>query len=961
VTPDDFIRKWKASTLSERSAAHSHFIDLCGLLDEPTPTDSDQTGDNYTFEKGATKTTGGKGWADVWKRDCFAWEYKGKHKSLTTAFAQLQQYTPMLGNPPLLIVCDMDQIEVHTNWTSTIPVTHHLDIEDLRDAAKREFLKSAFAGSESLKPGLTRRHLTEAVAREFAQLAWRLQSRGHDPHEVAHFVNQLVFCMFAEDVALLPDNVFKKMLRQGIRRPDLFSPMAKQLFGAMQTGGLFGAESINWFNGGLFDSDKVLPLEKDDLAQILRAAEQDWRYIDPSVLGTLFERGLDPDKRGQLGAHYTDEITIMRLINPVIVAPLTQEWESVKAQAKAKLASSKSSNRVSKEAERMCTVFLERLRCFRVLDPACGSGNFLYLALKALKTLEHVVGLQMEEIGFGRPFPTVGPEAVIGIEINPYAAELARVAVWIGEIQWMRLNGYNASLDPILKRLNNILCHDAVLAADGTQTAWPAADVLVGNPPFLGGKRMRSSLGDEYCARLFAAYKNEVSAEADLVCYWVARAQKGIVAGEFTYAGLVTTNSIRSGANRRVLEPLARASAISTAWSDEPWTVEGAAVRVSLICWGRDRATAPLLNGLAVPAIHADLTSGADLTAARRLPENAGIAFMGDTKGGAFDVPGELARRWLLLPTNPNGRPNTDVLRPWANGMDLTRRPSDTWIIDFGWSMTEGEAAYYTMPYAHVVEHVRPLRKNNKREAYASKWWRHVEARPGMHRAIAHLPRFIATPRVAKHRTFSWLENPTLADARLFVFARDDDFFFGILHSRIHEVWSLATASWHGVGNDPTYNATVCFETFPFPAGVTPDHTCASYGDDPRSQAISEAAQTLVAARDRWLNPAELVNLTPEVVDGFPDRILPRDETAAVTLRSRTMTALYNMRGEPEGAWLDGLHSALDTAVADAYGWPADLDDGEVLVRLLALNHARSSRPAGDERPIYRSPIETSP
>jgi type II restriction/modification system DNA methylase subunit YeeA len=432
-----------------------------------------------------------------------------------------------------------------------------------------------------------------------------------------------------------------------------------------------------------------------------------------------------------------------------------------------------------------------------------------------------------------------------------------------------------------------------------------------------------------------------VPAEADLVCYWFARAQAAITEGQATRAGLVATNSIRGGANRRVLEPLAQAGAITDAWGDEPWTLDGAAVRVSLVCWGRDRAVIPTLDGAAVPAIHADLTAGAaDLTTACKLAENAGVAFMGDTKGGAFDMPGELARRWLLLPSNPNGRPNADVLRPWANGMDVTRRPSDTWIIDFGWTMTEAEAAYFSAPYAHVVANVQPVRATNNRQAYAREWWRHVEARQGMHRALKGLSRFIVTPRVAKHRTFSWLEAPTLPDRRLFVFARDDDAFFGILQSRLHEIWSLATASWHGVGNDPTYNATVCFETFPFPPGLTPDRPAASYATNPHAQAIAKAAQALVAARERWLNPPELVTRAPEVVPGFPKRLLPRGASAAATLRTRTLTALYNTRGTPAGAWLDGLHRMLDDAVAAAYGCPPDLPDTDILSRLLALNQA---------------------
>ncbi|MBV9784306.1 MAG: class I SAM-dependent DNA methyltransferase, partial [Acidisphaera sp.] len=372
------------------------------------------------------------------------------------------------------------------------------------------------------------------------------------------------------------------------------------------------------------------------------------------------------------------------------------------------------------------------------------------------------------------------------------------------------------------------------------------------------------------------------------------------------------------------------------------------AVRVSLICWDKERATAPVLDGVPVRTIHADLTAGgANLTTARRLPENAGVAFMGDTKGGAFDIPGELARRWLVLPSNANGHPNAEVLRPWANGMDVTRRPSDTWIIDFGWTMSEADAAYYAAPYAYVAEHVRPVRATNNREAYAREWWRHVEPRPGMHKVLAGLARFIVTPTVAKHRLFTWMRSPTLPDHQLIAIAREDDAAFGVLHSRFHELWALRLGTWLGVGNDPRYTPSTTFETFPFPDGLTPDRRAASYATDPRAQAIAEAARALVAARDRWLNPPELVESLPEVVAGFPDRLLPKDAAAEAVLRKRTLTALYNQRGTPEGAWLDALHRALDEAVAAAYGCPADLPDAEILARLLALNLKRSGTEPG--------------
>ena len=701
MTPGEFIAKWRASELKERSASQEHFIDLCRLLGEPTPAEADPTGDHYCFERGARKDTGGEGWADVWKRHHFAWEYKGKHANLDTAFRQLRQYALALENPPLLIVSDMARFRIRTNWTNSVSRTHEFELEELVDAATRDKLKWAMSDPERLKPGETRQALTERAAATFASLAQSLRERGHDPQEVAHFVNRLVFCMFAEDVGLLPNNMFTRMLEQAWSRPDDFRDMARGLFGAMSTGGRIGFEAVEWFNGGLFDDDTTLPLDKAEIKTTLKAAALDWSEVDPSILGTLFERGLDPDKRSQLGAHYTDRDKIMRLVDPVIVRPWLAEWEPVKAEIaavlrRADVAKSKAAQtQRRKEAERLLLKFLERLRDFTVLDPACGSGNFLYLALQALKDLEHRVQLDAEALGLERAFPAVGPANVKGIEINAYAAELARVSVWIGEIQWMRRNGFNESTDPILKPLDTIECRDAILTPEGCEPDWPEADVVIGNPPFLGGKLLISNLGEGYVSRIFATYERRVPSEADLVCYWFEKASKHIGSDQIKRVGLVATNSIRGGANRRALRTATEGCRIFEAWSDEPWVIDGAAVRVSLVCFSfMDAEHAPevRLDGQPVDEIYSDLTAkrggaGIDITEAKRLPWNISVAFMGDTKGGPFDISGDLARDWLQLPSNPNGRTNADVLKPWINGMDLTRRSAGKWIVDFGWGM----------------------------------------------------------------------------------------------------------------------------------------------------------------------------------------------------------------------------------------------------------------------------------
>ena len=545
------------------------------------------------LQRGARRDAGGDGWADVWKRHHFALEYKGRRANLDAAFNQLRQYALALENPPLLIVSDMVRFRIRTNWTNSVSRTHEFELDDLADAATRDRLKWAFSDPERLRPGETRQSLTERVAASFASVAQALRERGHDPQAVAHFVNRLVFCMFADDVGLLPDHMFTRMLRHALPTPARFSELAGELFRAMASGGRVGFETVDWFNGSLFNDDTTLPLQKSDIQTVLEASDLDWSEIDPSILGTLFERGLDPDKRAQLGAHYTDRDKIMLLVEPVVIRPLLAEWDAEKTEITAELERAEAARsrpartKRLNEAERRYRAFLNRLRGFAVFDPACGSGNFLYLALQALKDLEHRVQLEAEALGFQRAFPEVGPANVKGIEINPYAAELARVSVWIGEIQWMRRNGFGEARDPILKPLDTIEYRDAILTPDDLEPEWPAADVVIGNPPFVGGNRLIATLGEDYVSRMCSVYAGRVSGAADLVCYWFEKAGRQLALGQALRAGLVTTNSIRGGANRRALQAAVNGQPIFEAWSDEPWVIDGAAVRVSLICFGR--------------------------------------------------------------------------------------------------------------------------------------------------------------------------------------------------------------------------------------------------------------------------------------------------------------------------------------------------------------------------------------
>jgi type II restriction/modification system DNA methylase subunit YeeA len=1000
MTPHQFLAKWRNVELKERSASQSHFNDLCALLGVVDPISADPKGEWFTFEKGANKTSGGNGWADVWRRECFGWEYKGKHANLDKAYAQLLQYSVALENPPLLIVSDMSRIVIRTNWTNSVQETHEIALDDLTDGAVRDRLKAAFTDPEQFKPAKSRQDLTEETAREFAGIAQRLRDRGHEAHRVAHFVNQLVFCMFAEDVGLLPDKLFTKMLTASRVRPERFEGNAAKLFGAMATGGDIDFTPIDWFNGGLFADDAVLPVSSEDIEELLSAARRDWSQIDPSILGTLFERGLDPAKRSQLGAHYTDRDKIMMIVRPVIIEPLEAEWAEALARITVlvesapkrtaerllTLAERRKAERAREQAAAIHSAFIERLANFRVLDPACGSGNFLYVALRALKDIEHRANLDAEALGLPRGFPRVGPECVLGIELNPYAAELARVSVWIGEIQWMRRNGFDAARNPILRPLDTIECRDAVLAYDPpppggggadapegedslrsglppppsasgchlplagedkgrpAPAPWPAADVVVGNPPFLGGKKTLGELGTEYVTALRRAYRGTLPDFSDLVCYWFVNAWAMMVAGKLQRAGLVSTNSIRGGANREALKPIVDSGCIFDAWADEEWTVDGAAVRVSLVSFAPQGTHAPHLNGEQVMRIFSDLTANTvDLTKAEKLMSNLGAAFVGIQKTGPFDIDGQLARQWLVAPVNPNGQSNSRVLRHYVNGAEVVRRPQDTWIIDFGAIYSEADCAIFEMPFEYAKEVIYPVRQQNSERTARELWWRFWRPRPELYSAAEHCRRIIITPRVSKHRLFAWRQPSVLPDSAVVAIARDDDTSFGILHSRFHELWSLRMGTFLGVGNDPRYTPSTTFETFPFPEGLTPDIPAAAYADDPRAQAIAAAAARLNELRENWLNPADLVVRVPEVVAGYPDRILPKDEDAAKELKKRTLTNLYNARPQ----WLANAHAALDEAVADAYGWGDDwragmLTDDEILARLFRLNQARA-------------------
>ncbi|HPG00060.1 MAG TPA: N-6 DNA methylase [Kiritimatiellia bacterium] len=905
--------------MKERSAAQEHFIDLCHVVGHPTPAEVDPTGETFCFEKGAEKQGGGDGFADVWKKDFFGWEYKGKHKDLDAAYDQLLLYRDALASPPLLVVCDLDRIIVHTNFTKTVSARHEIPLDQLGEPRSVEVLRAVFFDPEKLRPGKTSAAITQEIAQQFAQIAESMRRRGLDSARVAHFLDRVVFCLFAEDIGLLPDQIFTRITEKSAGDPAKFVRFVGQLFDAMAKGGEFGLESIRHFNGNLFDDSSVPALTAEEVKQIADSARMDWSAVDPSIFGTLFERGLDPAKRSQLGAHFTGKDDIEALVDVVVMQPLCREWaetqrmvDSVLATgrkkssaAPAKPMSPASQKKAKGEAGSILHQFLVRLQTVKVLDPACGSGNFLYVALQKLKDLEKSVILHSMEKGLGAFLPLVGPWQLHGIEINPYAHDLAQMTVWIGWLQWIKFNGFGSPQEPILRPMSgNFQCRDSILdvsdPANPTEPEWPRVDFIVGNPPFLGGKMLRRELGDEYVDRMLMVWKDRVPAEADLCCYWFEKARAHLAKSGCKRVGLLATQGIRGGANREVLKQIKETGDIFWAISDKDWFLDGANVHVSLLAFDSGAEETRTLDNQPVSTINSNLTATADITQAQVLEENKGIAFMGDTKVGPFDIPEKLAREWLEL-RNPNGKSNADVVRPWANGLEITRAPQKLWIVDFPPGMTEAEAAQYEAPFEYVREKVKPLRAGNKRKVYAERWWIHGEARPEVRASCMTLLRYLATPTVSKHRLFVWLESRVLPDHQLIVFARSDDYFFGVLHSRVHEVWALAQGTQvREKASGFRYTPTTCFETFPMPK-PTPE----------QEKTISDAARSLDEARRNWLG----------------DR---NDKT-------RTLTALYNKKP----TWLTDAHRILDSAVFAAYGWGEETEDAQILDRMLSLNTLR--------------------
>ena len=759
ITPPAFIERWSNAGFGERQGAQSFFNDLCGLVGHPTPA-SYAHPEAFTFEKAVPG-----GFADAYFEEHFGWEFKGQDAQLDGAFDQLLRYQVHLKTPPLLIVSSFQTIRIQTNFPGMETARYDIGIGELEQPERLGLIRDAFFAPQRFRERL---RSVDAVTSETAAL---FQSIVEDMEQhsqttvtpysdtgaerLARYLNQLVFCLYSEDAGLLPDGLFTRIVGQHYRDPATFDRAIRSLFAQMATGGFSGADEIAHFNGDLFNVIDTVELSAVALQRLGEACEKNWRDIEPSIFGTLFERALDASKRAQTGAHYTGAADIELVVEPVVMTPLRREWDAARAEIE----------EMDDAARQRLEAFRQRLASVTVLDPACGSGNFLYIALRSLLDLEKEVIDFAAARGWHGLTPTVQPSQMLGLEINHYAAELARTALWIGYIQWHQANGFPYTQRPILTPLDTICQTDAILDLSDpdhpAEPEWPPAEFIIGNPPFLGHFPFRESLGDEYVDAVYGLYGSRIPNSSDLCCYWFEKARAQIEARATKRAGLLATQAIRFQSNRPVLTRIKEAGDIFAAISDQDWVLAGATVHTSIICFDDGSETERNLDGRTVANINVDLTSGRDLTLAERLVDNQNIAFQGIGKVGDFDIPEAVAKE-MLVQANPHGRPNSEVIKRWVNGTDITQRSRNIWIIDFGVDMPMNDAALYEAPFEYVKEKVMPTRIKNKMKWRAENWWLHGYLATEMRNALSPLRRYIGTSVTAKHRFFAWLPGDSL-------------------------------------------------------------------------------------------------------------------------------------------------------------------------------------------------------
>lgn len=892
---------------------------------------------------------------------------------MINARSQAENYVRLLPAthepPPFVLVCDVGHcIEVYANFRRDGKAydqfpdrrSFRVYLEDLRDETVRARLSAIWSDPLSLDPSRHAAKVTRDIAARIAKVSQALEKSGYPTEEVAMFLMRMLFTMFAEDVELLPKDCFKDLLKDCAQKPEIFPGMMEDLWKAMDEG-TFSAtirEKVKKFNGEFFKNRRALALAKEEIGELAAAAAHDWKDVEPAIFGTFLEQALDPTDRRKLGAHYTPRAYVERLVIATVIDPLRAEWDAARSTADRQRAEGKGD-----AAIRTVQAFHDRLCETRVLDPACGTGNFLYVSLELMKRLEGEVLEALNDLGGQEAFAleshTVDPHQFLGLEVNPRAAAIAELVLWIGHLQWHFRNRGVAPSEPILKAFRNIENRDAVLLWDGyplpqvvdgkeaypnpRRPKWPEADYIVGNPPFVGGKDIRARMGSAYAEALWKAHKH-MNESADFVMYWWDRSaeillKKGTKLKRF---GFVTTNSISQVFQRRVMEPYLAAKkplSITLAIPDHPWTKvtrDSAAVRIAMTVAQAGKHDGLLLEVTAEEGVetdspvilfeekrgkvNSDLTVGVDVTGAVELKANSAICSPGMKLHGSGFIVTPSEAEHLGLGRLPGLERH---IRVYRNGRDLTERARGVMVIDLFGLSAEDVRARYPAVYQHLLTTVKPERDANNRATYRENWWIFGEPRKDLRPAIANLPRYIATVETAKHRVFQFLDPSILPDNKLVAIGLHDGYEVGVLSSCLHVPWAMRTGGWLGVGNDSVYVKSRCFDPFPFPV-VT----------DARKAEIGAIAEELDAHRKRVLAEHEHLTLT-----GLYN----------VLERLRAGAAPGDLDAKERRIFDDGLvlilkelHERLDAAVADAYGWPVDLPEEEVLARLVALNRERA-------------------
>ena len=1024
--------RWADAAPAERANYALYLVELCDALgvERPRPASAAAGADPaaaeaaaYQFEFPVRATardgTTSTNFVDLYKAGCFALEAKdiggdvgaaAEARRLTKAFGQVVNYARDLAErPPYILVLDVGRtLVLWDRWAGTyggVQLGHRVDLRTLADRpADAQLLRDVWTDPARRDPRRHAQAVTVEIAGVLGALAGALEARGHAPERVARFLIRCVFTMFAEDVGLLPDAQFTRLLDAVLGNPlgnasddagARFVEGAEALWGAMDRGALFGYHRLLRFNGHFFADARALPLAADDVRALRRAAAADWSAVEPSIFGTLLVRALSAEERHRLGAEYTPRAFIERLVRPTVEEPVRERWAAVQAEVLQLRERGRAADR--RQAEARLVEFHGWLRGLRVLDPACGSGNFLYVTMHALKRVEVEVFRLLAELHegqLGMRLAEIDPGQFFGIEVKAWAREVAELSLWIGFHQfWRQQHGDVQPDEPLLRDTGTLAHRDAVLAWDacvrrperdrpdptprvrhpvtgqlvpdpaarlpyteyvGARAAeWPEAEFIVGNPPYLGRHRKRDALGDGYVDALCSVYP-ELNEGIDLVMYWWWRAAQQVASGVTLRAGLITTNSITQGFNAAVVRSVTGQDArVVWAAPDHPWTdgQDDAAVRVAMTVVERRSAstgeavrvtvdaTGNTLAEQRVPELNADLSATADVDTASSTPlrGNANLAMRGvQPQGEGFQLSAEEGSRLAGYPGNDG------VVRPHRNGRDLAARSRDRYIIDFG-LMSEAEASQYPVALNLVIDRVKPDRLANKRASYAKYWWRLGEPRPGLRAALAGLTRFIVTPETSAHRFFTFIDTGTSVDNSVVAVASDDAFLLGVLSSQIHLSWASAAGTRLGVGNDERYNNPRCFDAFPFPDPA------------PNTRArIADAAERLDAHRKAALARDSRVTMT-----GMYNVVARLRAGAPLTDKERAVHELAAC------GVLRDLHDALDALVAEAYGWPWPLPADDVLARLVALHDARVAEEAAGQvrwlRPAYQAPGDAGP